>query len=369
VDLGELVDVCKRNNTQIATVKAGTIDLTTPTGRLVAGLLAQVATYEGEAKSDRWKRSVRQRREAGTFAPSGPRMYGWTRDGEIVESEADNIRWMAQQIVDGTSMTGLTREAMARGIETSLGAVFRKQSIKALLLNPKLAGYSTLNGDIIGEGNWAPILDRETWETVRATIAANPRKAPAPRVALLVGLIFCGKCGAKMVTGSRTMKPAGTRGTQRTYRCTREPGEHGCRGVSGAAEPIEEIVESYTRALLDDPRIRARIAALRSAPTNLQGEVAELELRITELEQQLDEPGVPVPTILRAIDRAKEKQAGLLSQIAATTPVVLPAGREWPTDLRRRRALVDLVVERVTLAVSVTPGRFDPARVRIQQRN
>lgn len=144
---------------------------------------------------------------------------------------------------------------------------------------------------------------------------------------------------------------------------------NGCGGASGMADPIEEIVETYTKERLADPRIRARIDALRSEPVPLQREVAELELRIGELERQLDEPGVPVATILRAIDRAKERQGSLLADLAARPMTPLPQHRtEWPEDLRRRRALVDLVVQRVTLGPSTTPGRFDPERVHIEPR-
>lgn len=362
VDLGELVDVCKRNNTQIATVRAGTIDLTTPTGRLVAGLLAQVATYEGEAKSDRWKRAVRQRREAGTFAPSGPRMYGWTRDGTILPDEADTIRWMAAEITSGGSLNGLANEAHARGILSSNGNTWTATAIRRLLLNPKLAGWQTLNGEIIGTGNWTPILDPEAWEAVRGTLAANQGPANRQRVALLAGLIYCGApgCGAKMVTGSRMTKTGTTR---RTYRCTRVAGQGGCGAVSGPAEKVEAVVEDIARAHLADPATRSRVEALRADPTTNQHELAELELRIQELERQLDEPGVPVETILRAIDRAKEKQENLLREVGASSRVPLPAGDGWPKDLQRRRALIDLVFKRVELKPSTTPGKWDPRRV------
>jgi len=369
VDLGELVDVCKRNNVQIATVRAGSIDLTTPTGRLIAGLLAQVATYEGEAKADRWKRSVRQRREAGTFAPSGPRMYGYTRDGEIIPEEAEQIRWMVSEINKGTSLIGLARECHKRGMASSTGRPFQVQSIKVLVANPKLVGMATLNGDVIGVGQWEPILESDEWETACAVLAAAPKRGVLPRVALLPGLIWCGKCETKMVTGSRVRRAGGL---SRTYRCTRLPGAESCMSVSGSADAIEEIVEAYTRRRLDDPRVRSGIARLSAQPPAVLVEIGEVEARILELEASLDEPGVPVATILRAVDRAKERLAELQGRLGTMARTTLPARGEWPDDLARRRALVDLVVERVWLDPNrpefTRRNEFDPERVRIDPR-
>lgn len=366
-DLEELLNAIEKQNVIMRTVRAGEIDLSTPTGRMIARILSSVATAEGEMKSDRWRRSVTQRREAGTFAPSGPRMYGYTREGRIIEDEAEHIRWMADEIATGRSLTSLAREVEDRDIRTTNGNVWPKQALHKLLTNPKLAGWATLNGEIVGRGTWDPILDPEAWEGVRAALTVRAGTAPGrTRVALLPGIIYCGGCDAPMVTGSRTTKRGGL---TRTYRCTREPGQGGCMKVSAQAGPVEEVVEAFTRAALDDPRVRARLADLRAQPGPQQHEIAELELRITELEQQLDEPGTPVATILRAIDRAKEKQETLLRELAAHPRTQVPAhGAEWPKDLRRRRALVDLVIERVTVKPSTTPGQFDPARVVIDPR-
>lgn len=373
VDLGELVDVCKRNNTQVATVKAGTIDLTTPTGRLVAGLLAQVATYEGEAKADRWKRSIRQRREQGHPPGWGPRMYGYTREGEVIDTEAEAIRYMAREVVEGSSLTGLARRLNARGLTTSLGNQWAVASIRKLLTNPRLIGHSTLNGEMVGAGQWEPILDEETFEQARAILATRTGTTRKPRVALLLGLIYCGNddCRQRLVTGGRGRR--GNAPSQRIYRCPRIPGRReGCGSCAANAEAVEDVVESAARTLLSDERVRRRVTELRSSAgaTGLVGEINTLESRLLELERQLDEPGTPVATILRAIDRAKQRLEGSRRQLASAAPTALPTnGADWPGDLGRRRQLIDLVVSRVDLMrASGRPGAFDPKRVRVVPR-
>lgn len=363
-DLGELVDVCKRNNTQIATVKAGTIDLTTPTGRLVAGLLAQVATYEGEAKADRWRRSWRQGREAGKWAKTGARLFGYTRDGDVIDAEAKIVRDMADRVIEGQPFLTITRWLHAEGIKTTQNGIWTVAGMKRHLENPVIAGWATLNGEIVAEGDWEPLLDRETWDTVRALTTANSRPY-VPRKALLVGALFCGNCGYRMITSSQKRT--------RTYRCPNRPSMPGCGKVSGNAGPIEEIVEEAAKSALSNPKVRQRIAELRSSSGVNHQELSALQLRKAELEASLDDTDVPVQAILRAIERTKERIDELLDNLAARNMEPLPAGGEWPDDVRRRRALVDLVVQRVEL-VKADRSRgsrlgFDNERVKITPRD
>src|SRR3954449_946914 len=52
-DLVDLLDVAERRALRIAAVKAGNLDLSTPTGRFFAGQLAGIARYEVEQKGER----------------------------------------------------------------------------------------------------------------------------------------------------------------------------------------------------------------------------------------------------------------------------------------------------------------------------
>lgn len=366
-DLEELIAAIEARNVVMRTVRAGEIDLSTPTGRMLARILSATAQAEGEIKSDRWKRSVRQRREQGRVPGSGTRMFGYTWDGEIVPAEAEVARWMARELVEGSNLSAIQRELKARGVETTRGNVnWSTATIRRYLTNPRLAGHSHLKGEIIAPGKWKPILDQETWETCRAILAANMGRPQTPRT-LLVGLLYCGRCEGAMVSGARMNK---RHETVRVYRCRRAINvPDNCGAVSGVAETIEEIVEAYARRRLADPAVRAAIRNLRAAPRAVVAEVTEADQRIQELEQTLDRPGVPVETVLRAIDRAKERREQLLASVATVrTPALPESDADWPTDQGKRRALIELVVERVTLEPATSPGLFDPERVKIKRR-
>jgi DNA invertase Pin-like site-specific DNA recombinase len=361
-DLEGLIAAIEERNVILRTVRAGELDLSTPTGRMLARILSATAQAEGEVKSDRWRRSWRQGREAGRQVRTGSRLFGYSRDGEVIDHEAAIARVMASKIREGSSILGLARWLDDQGVRATRGSKWTPQSIKRYLTNPRLAGWSTLNGEIVADGQWEPILDRDVFEIVRALLTARTR-THVPRKSLLLGLIFCGRCGHRLITSGQKGK--------RTYRCPKRPGMEGCGRVSGNAGPIEEMVESYARARLADNRVRQRVAELHQHPTETIAELAALDVRIRELEQQLDQPDVPVAALLSAISRAKQRRAGLNDQLAAHGASPLPvAGTPWPSDLQRRRALIDLVVSRVALLPSdpawASARGFDSRRVEIE---
>jgi hypothetical protein len=288
-------------------------------------------------------------------------MFGYTRDGQVIEAEKVIAQRMAHDLITGIPILTIARQLGDAGIETTRGGPWRPGTVRQYLTNPRIAGYSTLRGEIVAEGNWEPLIDRDTWETARALLNSRAR-GRKPRVSLLNGLLFCGRCQHRMIT-------SGSRG-QRTYRCPNRPGMPGCGGVSSYAEPIEEAVESYAQRRLADPKVRLALQRLSATGSpQLLGEIAGIESRILELEAQLDEPGIPVATILRAIERSRERLAECQAQLTITTPTPLPtSGGEWPEDLERRRRLIELVVERVELLPVGRAREFNPERVKITRR-
>lgn len=366
-DLEELITTIEAKDVTLRTVKAGEFDLSTALGRMIARILGSVAQGEGEVKSERWKRSIRQRRESGTVHTMGPRLYGYERDGTIIPEEREHLEWAAGQILDGAALVRTTINLNERGSRTTLGNEWNRAGLKKTLTNPRLAGMSVLNGDVVGVGQWVPIFDAETFEALQAAFTVRKGTVPRrPRVALLLGLAKCGKCGRALKSGRRYRNKGEP--SQRTYRCETLPGTtQGCGGIVISAEPVEEIVEAYVKALADDPRVQAHIAALSATSGARASEALGLEQRIRELERNLSEPGVPVEAILRAIDRSKEQLERIReAEVDTTTP--LPTSLEWPEDLARRARAVRNVVSEVIIHPAEQGWVFDPSRVEIVPR-
>lgn len=365
-DLEELITTIEAKDVTLRTVKAGEFDLSTALGRMIARILGSVAQGEGEVKSERWKRSIRQRRETGTVHTMGPRLYGYERDGQIIPHEREHLEWAAGQILDGAALVRTTINLNERGSRTTLGNEWNRAGLKKTLSNPRLAGMSVLNGDVVGVGQWEPIFDAETFEALQAAFAVRKGTVPRrPRIALLLGLVKCGKCGAPLRSGRAHR--ANTENL-RTYRCPTLPGTtQGCGGIVISAEPVEEIVEAYAKELAQDPRVHDYINELSARSGQNASEALALEQRIRELEAQLSEPGVPVQAILRAIDRSKE-HLETLRQDTVEPSTALRSGIDWPTDLARRARAVRNVVAEVIIEPAERGWVFDPERVRIVPR-
>lgn len=353
VDLEELVKVCDTHRVPIATVNAGAVDLTTPTGRLVAGLLAQVARYEGEHKAERWKRSYKQRRDAGRPQRSGSRLFGYTRDGEVVAVEAAAINAVVDHLLVGGTLMQACRDLNERGLRTTRGNEWKHQPLRGLLLNPRLTGWVTYKGERLIRSEWPPILTEERHEAVKALLLArHPKRPPAPRKATLLGIAVCGTCGGRLVTGHQSSARA-----SRTYRCS-GAGVPGQTCVSILAVEVERIVEAYAQARLEDPRVRAELARARQTGhgSRIAEEIATLEARLVALNAALADTDRPVPEVMRAITEVKARIEEASERLAGVVPVVMPSDLVWPEDTTRRRALIGLVVARVTIA-PVPPER------------
>jgi site-specific DNA recombinase len=365
-DLADLVQACKEHNTQVATVNAGHIDLSTPTGRLVAGLLAQVAMYEVEHKSERWSRSWQQAREHGRPPRTGNRMFGYTRDSEVIPEEKAIALELAGRVLAGDSLESALRWLEAAGIKTTRGNDWTAQNLKQFLTNPRLAGWSTLKGEIVGEGQWEPLLDRDTFEQLNVFLKSRTR-AYVPRKSLLNGLIVCGRegCEMRLVTGGQT-RAGGKR--VRIYRCPNRAGMRGCGRTAVEALRVDELVEEYARLRLADPLVRENLERLSETGQGNAAEIVALEERSLELERELDSPGVPVSAITRAMERNNAR----IEELRAVQPVrsEIFNRSDWPQDLMHRVQMVSLVVKQVRILPPSLPSRngFDRHRVDIVPR-
>ena len=94
-----LVEACQKHGVIVALVRGSDMDPTTPGGRLVMGVLGEVAQHEIDQKSDRQKaaqlQAARQGRRAGGRRPFGYDTHRMTINPEeaatIVEATATGL--------------------------------------------------------------------------------------------------------------------------------------------------------------------------------------------------------------------------------------------------------------------------------------
>jgi DNA invertase Pin-like site-specific DNA recombinase len=157
VELEEYISICDPNGVITHTVKAGHLDLTTPSGRMVARQLGAVARFESEHKSDRQRRKRQQMAEAGQWK-GGRRPFGYEADGiTLREIEAEELRRVADDLLSGVSLNACARSLNERGVFTSTGNTWTSSELAPVLMRARNAGIMVHQGEEIGRAEWPPI--------------------------------------------------------------------------------------------------------------------------------------------------------------------------------------------------------------------
>ena len=220
----------------------------------------------------------------------------------------------------------------------------------------------------MGEAAWKGILDRETWEAVVATLNG---RGTAPRSSarsyLLPGLLYCGRCGAKL--GSQPCH--GLRG----YLCKKDSG--GCNKIRVNADPLEAFVTEAAMVALDSP---ALARAMRGSADDAKGAEARAELvaaeeglaELADIYAAGDVTRAEWMRARRGLEQRREAARSVLarSQRSRVLAVHTDGGAlrvAWPTlPLAQRRSVLGAVLDRVVIHPAVK-GRtgFDQARVQL----
>ncbi|MDP9434113.1 MAG: recombinase family protein, partial [Actinomycetota bacterium] len=244
-DLVTVLELCRTTGTKVATV-TGDLDLSTDTGRMLAGILVSVAQAEVERKGTRQRRANAQRAEAGSMGWTR-RPFGYDRhDGKVVlvPAEAEALQQAAADVLAGATVAAAARKLDAAGLTTTAGKPWNVTSLRRALLNPRYAGRVTYNGADVAEGHWPVILDADTQERlaeVLRDVRRRVQQGTEPRY-LLSGLARCGRCDEVMFASP--LKSKGR--TWHVYRC------RGCY-LARRSDLVDGIVEGAVLGRLARP--------------------------------------------------------------------------------------------------------------------
>lgn len=369
-DLVDLVEIAESRALRIASVRAADLDLSTPAGRMLAGMLGHAQRYEVEQKSARQVSANLQARKAGRM-PWTRRPYGYDLvEGKItvVPAEADELRAAAKLALDGASLASIARDLDGRGVTTSLGGQWSVNALKRLLVNPRHAGLVTYRGDLTGEGAWEPIFDMATHEQLVATLTDPERRtATGTRVKhLLSGLVLCGRCGGPLFASPYQGKAE----RYLVYRC-RTP------HLTRRADYVDEVVTEVVLARLSRPDALGVLAPdVGGDASQLAEEFARVRTRLDGLGDLYAEGALTAAGLRDASAKLKARLTDLqqrLSSVGGHEQVVALAtsgdlrGRWAALPLRHKRSVIAALV--VVTVLPVTRGaRFAPEQVAIEWR-
>lgn len=271
-ELEEFVTLAEGTGLQVQTVTAGTVDLSSASGRMVARMLGAAAQHEIDHARERMRSAKDQAAKDGKYR-GGPRPFGFERDGVTVrESEASQIRDATSALLAGRSLAAIAREWNERGSTGTLGRPWTYNNLRDMLLRPRNAGLIarglpgrkgrkteepdwSFEVDVTGEAAWPAIVDVDEWRALVALLTDPTRRLNASTATrwLGSGIYRCGRdgCGAPLRPaphGSAKRRPGDRR---YLYRCSERA------HLTVSAERTDEWVLAVLAELVRDPRIAA----------------------------------------------------------------------------------------------------------------
>lgn len=422
-DLERLIDIADASGAQIRTVNGGDFNLSDATGKMVARILGSVSRQESEHKAERQRRANQQRRVDGRWCAFGLAPFGYTRIVKTadnpcppfgkstpvgaytivpVEPAATMVRDAAAAVLTGASLRSVVADFNRRGITTTKGRPWRNVTLSYLLTNPVYVAlvanpYATRpsthrrrhHPQVIADGDWEPILDRETHDAL-VTLLSDParnKNIKWRREHQGSGIYDCGACGAKLFANYNMSGDGPTRRHQLVYRCkgSRDtPGVPGPKcGLARSAAQLDILVTETVLKMMHEHDIRSRLAdtpdvdldELRTQRAAKTEKLKEL-VRMFNADQidgdQLATGTADAKAKIRVIDqtlaRFATSSAALkwLDEAEADGDPALELARRWDaTSADTRGKIIDNLITVTVLPARRGFNQFDPDRIRI----
>ncbi len=349
------------------------------------------------------------------------------RTYEVVEEEWRPRLWAAKAVLDGWSIQSAAAELRALGVPGSHRRIIRDEdgdpvideetgeeawqptvmrhgTLRQWLISPTVAGLRVFQGEIVGRGNWPPLLCEDPFaenaheqalvmrnrllarlgkprevstrngKTFTVTAAVINQARTRRRYLLTGGKAVCAQCGHKLVAGIKQMGKGERKRGLPYYWCTTTDGGGGCVGIK--ADWLEDHVrdvllkhvatEAFAATFGADPHAERRDVLLDEleAMSLKRGKLAALWASETLADEEwesakavLDERSALVQNELETIPPPPLDED--------VDPRVLRDPRVWESmTLGERRTVIDRVVENVKLGKAKPPYRvFDPSRI------
>ncbi len=333
----------------------GEVDLRTAGGKLYAGMKAVVDQFYADSVAEKQKQAHAARKAKG-LPKRGSAGFGhrWEqRNGSAVfvvdESEAPHIRDALRRVRSGeASPRSIAVEWDEAGVPTRSGAKWYRQTVRSILLSPRIAGLARDNDGRLIEGQWEAIVDRDEWEALVAQLGDPTRNTTSlsnNRRYWLTGLLRCSVCRNGMRHRTLSRRATGEPHSNATYTCNGL--SKGC-----ALSVTEAAAEAYVE--------EAIVAAMERNATELAAASTDLDSEIGRL---VDE------------QRTLDERAAAIGEMLALGKLDVDAGVAANETLRAERLKVEhrLSMARSaqdrtqTLAAASTPETF--ATMNAEQRH
>ena len=412
-----LVEACRENGVIIALVQGTDMDPTNASGRMVIGVLGEMAEMEIGLKSERHVAALARHAKAGKV-PHGRALLGYTTTGEIVPADAAIVRRIFDGFAGGESLRSLTRALTDDGVptrltieakkkldeinadpdatdddkaaaesdyETALATPWSTRTIRGILTNPRYAGWALYQREIAVDkdgnrirGQWDALVDPDDFDVIQARLADPARKTNhvgTHRRYLGSNLFVCDDCGEKIETVDH-----------RRYTCH---GQHALRDAKGVSvgitrdhAPVDEFVIEVIAERLSRPDFAALLAPDKAAVKPLTDAARKLRRRLEIADNDYAAGEINAKLLKKTQATIMAELSGIESKLTAMTSGAAlgnlaaaadPAAAFRTATVMGQRAIIDsLCTVRLQRVPRGRPGRgctFDTSSVVIDWKN
>ncbi|MDE6837773.1 MAG: recombinase family protein, partial [Acutalibacter sp.] len=255
---------------------------------------------------------------------------------ELDEPKDAIVREIFSRAACGEPFVDIAADLNARGIRTSRGNAWGKNSFHVLLTNERYTG-TYIYGDIRVPGGIPRIVSDELFYKVQEVLKTKKNPQGRHRVNgdyTLTGKLFCGKCKSPMVGMSGTSH---TREKHYYYACQKKRTEKTCDKKNVQRDAIEEAVaRAIKQYALQDDIIEwiadstveyFRKKQEESHVSILEDELAEAKRAAKNIMTAIEQ-GIITPTTKSRLLEVEERQAQLTAQIASERADIIAVNRE-----------------------------------------
>ena len=167
------------------------LDTSTPTGRAMIGIIAAFAQLERENIRIRTRMGMLERVKEGYWMGGGRVPFGYDYDKDegvlVPNKDAEKVRKIYDLYIKGYS---------PQNIANMLGLKYDRLAVQ-ILKRKSNYGIIEYNG-VEYQGRHEPIISKEVYDEAMSAMISRSITRTYTSDYFLTGLIYCGKCGAKM---------------------------------------------------------------------------------------------------------------------------------------------------------------------------
>lgn len=282
-------DVFLKNNIDFVSLQEK-LDTTTPTGRMMIGILSAFAQLERETFKERSILGRTGRARKGKWVGSGrpPIGYDYNPAEErltINEHEAAQVREVFDLYLKGTGLIRIAEIMHKKGYKHKYGDWTFWGGVMTMLKNPVYIGKVTFDGKEF-DGDHEPIIDIDTFNQVQKMVASRSTGKLYKRHSPFSHLMYCANCRAKVTyLNKKNREP-------KYYCYSRYGNKHNkitdpdCKMKIWSAHLVEKtVLDAIAELAKSKCKITEQLGATRRPKkTGLQ----ELEKKVADVDKQID---------------------------------------------------------------------------------